>query len=192
MSQGAAALWERVLERDPGLKEALSSTRVVESGDDSVDADPFVDLDTKFDDEEAEPADPFADFGTKFDDDEAKQTELDDFDPTIRIDDDGAEPNQAENVVDVTFEESADLWLSRSHLALEHALRLMRLKGDVFPTKPPATDLLLPPFKARRTRVSPRRSHAGWLAPPPTIHRTPDKHCCCKNSGIFPFDFTVF
>ena len=41
MSQDAAALWERVLERYPELKEALSSNRVVESSDDDV--DPFAD-----------------------------------------------------------------------------------------------------------------------------------------------------
>ena len=172
MSQGAAALWERVLERDPELKEALSSTRVVESGDDSVDADPFADfntdpfadLDTEFDDEEADPADPFADFDTKFDDEEAKQTELDDFDPTIIIDYDGAEPNQAENVVDVTFEESAaDLWLSRSYLALEDALLLMGLKrkrGEVPPTKRP---LLI--FSSHRSKLAYHRVEVtpdGW------------------------------
>ena len=168
MSQDAAALWGRVLERDPELREALSSTRVVESGDDSVDADSFdvidtdpsADLDTEFDDEEAEPADPFADFDTKFDDDKAKQTELDDFDPTIRIDDDGAEPNQAENAVDVTFEESADLWLSRSHLALEHTLLSMRLKRDVFPTSRP---LLI--FSSHRSKLAAPEYHHVEVTP---------------------------
>ena len=169
MSQDVAALWERVLERDPELKEALSSTRVVESGDDSIDADSFdvidtnpsADLDTEFDDEETEPADPFADFDTKFDDDEAKQTELDDFDPTIRIDDDGAEPSQADNAVDVTFEESADLWLSRSCLALGHALQSMGLeKRDVFPTSRP---LLI--FSSHRSKLAAPEYHRVEVTP---------------------------
>ena len=141
MSQGAEALWERVLERDPELKEALSSTGVVESGDDSVDADPLADFDTEFDDEEA------------------KRTELDDFDTTIIINDDGAEPNQAENAVDVTFEESADLWLSRSHLALEHALQSMRLR-DVFPTSRP---LLI--FSSHRSKLAAPEYHRVEVTP---------------------------
>jgi len=160
MSQGAAALWERVLERDPKLKEVLSSTRVVESSDDSVDAYPFADLDTELADDEAEPADPFADLDTKFDDDEAAQTELDDFDPTIRIDDDGAEPNQAENAVDITFEESADLWLSRSRRALEHALLSMGLTGDVFPTNRP---LLI--FSSHRSKLAAPEYHRVEVTP---------------------------
>lgn len=149
MSQGAEALWERVLERDPELKEALSITGVVESGDDSVDADPFADFDTEFDDEEAEPADPLADFDTEFDDEEAKRTELDDFDTTIIIDDDGADPNQAESAVDVTFEELADLWLSRSDRALEHALLSMGLTMENPPTNRP---LLI--FSSHRSKLA--------------------------------------
>ena len=158
MSQGAAALWERVLERDPELKEALSSA--VESGDEpagddlfsDLKTDPFADLDNEFHDDGAEPIDPF-------DDDEAKRTELDNFDPTIRIDDDGTEPNQVENAVDVTFEESADLWLSRSHMALEHSLQSMRLR-DVFPTKRP---LLI--FSSHRSKLAYHRvevTREGW------------------------------
>ena len=46
MNQGVAALWERVFERDPELKEALSSARVVESGDDPVNDNPLAGLNT--------------------------------------------------------------------------------------------------------------------------------------------------
>ena len=140
MSQGAEALWERVLERDSELKEALSSNGVVESGDDSADADPLADFDIEFDDEGAEPADPLADFDTEFDDEEI-------------------EPNQAGNAVDVIFEESADLWLSRSHMALEHSLQSMRIK-DVFPTKCP---LLI--FSSHRSKLAYHRVEVapdGW------------------------------
>lgn len=177
MSQGAAALWERVLERDLGLKEALSSA--VESGDDPVDASPlddfdtsisddgsepeddsFADFDTEFRDDEVEPADPLAEFDTRFDDDEAKLTELDNVDLTIRIDDEGSEPNQAENVVDETFEESADLWLSRSHPALEHALLSMGLTRDVSPTRRP---LLI--FSSHRSKLAAPEYHRVEVKP---------------------------
>ena len=164
MSRSVAALWERVLERDPKLKEALSSARVVEPGGEPVDDDPFIVIDTKFrDDGEVKSTDPFADFDTGFDDDEAVRTELDDFDPTIEADDDEAKPNQAENVVDVTFEESADLWLSRSRLALEHALLSMGLTRDVFPTNRP---LLV--FGSHRSKLAEPEYHRvevsqdGW------------------------------
>ena len=189
MNQGAAALWDRVLERDPKLKEALSSTYAVESGDEPVDADPlagpnteiaddgaepeddpFASLDTEFRDDEAESTDPFAEFDPRFDDDEATQTELDDFDPTIRIDDEGAEPNQAENAVDVTFEESADLWLSRSHLSLEHALLSMGLKRDV---RPPNRPLLI--FSSHRSKLTAPEYHRVEVAPdgwPPRLQST--------------------
>ena len=130
MSQGAEAIWERVLERDSDLKEALSSNGVVESGDDSADADPLADFDIEFDDDGAEPTDPLADFDTEFDDEEI-------------------EPNQAGNAVDVIFEESADLWLSRSRLALEHALLSMGLTRDVFPTSRP---LLI--FSSHRSKLA--------------------------------------
>ena len=147
MNQGAAALWDRVLERDPKLKEALSSARVVESGDEPVGDDPSADPDTELENEEAESADPLAGF-----------------DPTIRVDDDGVDddgvkPNQAENVVDVTFEESANLWLSRSHLALEHALQSMRLR-DVFPTNRP---LLI--FSSHRSKLAEPEYHRIEVTP---------------------------
>jgi len=147
MSQDAAALWERVLERDPELKETLSSTRVVEPGDKPIGDDPSAGPDTEFENEEAESADLLAGF-----------------DPTIRVDDDGVDddggkPIQAENVVDVTFEESADLWLSRSHLALEHALQSMRLR-DVFPTNRP---LLI--FASRRSKLAEPEYHRVEVTP---------------------------
>ena len=186
MSQDAAALWERVLERDLELKETLSSA--VELGDEPVgddplagpnteiaddgaepEDDPFASLDTEFRDDEAESTDPFVEFDPRFDDDEAKQTELDDFDPTIRIDDDEAEPNQAESVVDMTFEESADLWLSRSRLALEHALQSMRLR-DVFPTNRP---LLI--FSSHRSKLAAPEYHRVEVTPdgwPPCLQST--------------------
>ena len=148
MSQDVAALWERVLERDPELKEALSSTRVVESADEPLGDDPSAGPDTEFENEEAESADP-----------------LDAFDPTIIVDDDGvdddeAEPNQAENAVDVTFEESADLWLSRSRRALEHALLSMGLTTKVFPTNRP---LLI--FASRRSKLAEPEYHRVEVAP---------------------------
>ena len=151
MSQSAAALWERVLERDPELKEALSGIRVVESGDDAVDADPLAPIDTEFDDEEAEPADPFPDFDP---------TIIIDDDGADIIDDDGAEPNQAENAVDVTFEESADLWLSRSRPALEHALLSLGLTRDVFPTSRP---LLI--FSSHRSKLAAPEYHRVEVTP---------------------------
>ena len=155
MNQGAEALWERVLERDPELKEALSRTGVVESGDDSVDADPLAGFDTEFDDEET------------------KRTELDDFDTTITtiiIDDDGADPNQAESAVDVTFEELADLWLSRSNRALEHALLSMGLTMENPPTNRP---LLI--FGSHRLGLTEPEYHRVEITPdgwPPRLQST--------------------
>ena len=120
MSQDAAALWERVLERDSELKEALSDANVVEPSDDSVDGSPLAGFNTSIstDGSELEEDDPFKGLDIEFDDDEAESDEV-------------------ENVVDVIFEESADLWLSRSRLALEHALLSMGLTQDVFPTSRP-------------------------------------------------------
>ena len=192
MNQDVEALWERVLERDPELKEELSSTRVVEPGDEPIgddplagpnteiaddgaepEDDPFAFLDTEFRDDEAESTDPFAEFDPIFDDDEATQTELDDFDLTIRVDDEGAEPNQAESVVDVTFEESADLWLSRlsrSRLALEHALLSMGLTRDVLPANRP---LLI--FSSHRSKLAAPEYHRVEVTPdgwPPRLQFT--------------------
>lgn len=143
MNQGVADLWERILERDPELKEALSSARIVESGDDSVDADPLTGPNTEIADDGAGPEtdDPFAGFDTGFDDDESELYE-------------------AENAVDVLFKDSADLWLSRSHLALEHALLSMGLKRDVFPTSRP---LLI--FSSHRSKLAYHRvevTQDGW------------------------------
>ncbi len=160
MSQGIVALWERVLERDRALKKTLSDASVVESSDDPLD-----DFDTSIPDDGSEPEtdDPFADLDLdiEFDDDESEpdgsepdgsEPETDDpfadLDLDIEFDDDESEPDEAEKIVDVLFEESADLWLSRSRLALEHALLSMGLTRDVFPTKRP---LLI--FGSHRSRI---------------------------------------
>ena len=114
MSQGAEALWERVLERDPELKEALSRNGVVESGDDPVNDKPLVDSDTEIADDgpEREIAD-LLNIDMRFGDDEVEED------------------------VDVLFEKKADLWLSRSRLALEHALLSMGLTMENPPTNRP-------------------------------------------------------
>ncbi len=170
MSQdAAAALWERVLERDPELKQALSGIRVEEAKP----VNPFDVIDTKInvslDEDEAkrtELADidpnPFDVIDLTFDEDEAKRTELPDFNTDIdtNSEDDGAEPSQAENAVDVSFEERADLWLSRSRLALEHALLSMRLTRDVFPTSRP---LLI--FSSPRSKLATPEYHRVEVTP---------------------------
>ena len=153
MSQGTATLWERVLKRERGLKKALSDASVVESNDDPVNDNPLAGFDTGIADDgsELETDDLFADFDTEFDDDES-------------------EPDEAEEVVDVLFEELADLWLSRSRLALEHALLSMGLKRDVFPTNRP---LLI--FGSHRSRLTAPEYHRvevtreGW---PRRLHAT--------------------
>ena len=125
MSQDAEALWGRVLERDSELKEALSNNGVVESGDDPVNDKPLVDSATGIaDDGSEQETDDLLDVDTGFDDDEA------------------------EEVVDVLFEELADLWLSRSDLALRHALLSMGLTR-VFPTSRP---LLI--FSSHRSKLA--------------------------------------
>ena len=172
MSKDAAALWERVLERDPELQEALSSTRVVESGDDPVNDNPLAGLNTGIADDGAEPEtdDPFAGFDTGFDDDALQPLDDDPFAGfNTEFDDDESELYEAENAVDVLFKDSADLWLSRSHLALEHALLSMGLERDVFPTNRPllifgshCSSLTAPEYhRVEITREGwPRRLHA--------------------------------
>ena len=159
MSQGTADLWERVLKRKRGLKKALSDASVVDSSDDLLAGfdtgiaddgsepetdDPFAGLNTEFDDN-----DPSAGLNTESDDDDpfaGLNTEFDDDDPSASFDTE-SERYEAENAVDILFEESADLWLSRSRLALEHVLLSMGLTRDVFPTNRP---LLL--FGSHRSR----------------------------------------
>ncbi len=141
MSQGAEALWERVLERERGLKRVLSDASVVESSDDPISDKPLVDSDTGIADDGSEPEtdDPLANFDPVIDDDEA------------------------EAVVDVLFEESADLWLSRSRLALKHALQSMGTARDVLPIRRP---LLI--FSSHRSKLAAPEYHRvevtreGW------------------------------
>ena len=166
MSQGTADIWERVLKRKRGLKKALSDASVVDSSDDPID-DPFAGFDTAFDDDgpsaalntESDDDDPFAGLNTAFDDDG----------PSAGLNTE-SERYEAENAVDILFEEAADLWLSRSRPALEHVLLSMGLTRDVFPTNRP---LLI--FGSHRSRLIAPEYHRvevpreGW---PRRLHVT--------------------
>ena len=129
MNQDVAALWQRVVERDREMKEALSSACEADDAEDDKDG-PLSDFDTGLDADEDDSADPFSDLDTEFD--------ADADDPFSDLDTEfDADEDEPKNVVDVTFEEAADLWLSRSRLALEHALLSFGLTRDVFPTNRP-------------------------------------------------------
>ena len=160
-----AMLWERVLEKHPELEAALADNSEVESCDESVAGDPFADFDPEFNLEDSEPAvngDPAEDQGiddlfADFDDDPFKD-----------------EPNDAPAlvpVVDGTFEDSADLWLTQARTGLEHALLAMGIGfSEIFPTNRP---LLI--FGSHRTEITEPEYHRvevkreGW---PSRLHST--------------------
>ena len=161
MSRGAV-LWERALARHQGLEKALADDSKVESSAaDLVADDPFAGFKSDFESSD----EPTADDRLK---------ELENFNSDINLEAPESAANDKRNkgstnvgtpvpVVDTNFEDSVDLWLTRSHVGLEHALLLMGLTRDVFPTKRP---LLV--FRSRRTGLTVPEYHRvevkreGW------------------------------
>ena len=157
MSQGTETLWKGVLKRDRALRKALSDTSVIQSCDDPVNDNTLAGFDTGIADDgsELETDDLFAGFDTGLDDDAPQPLDDDPFAGfNTEFDDDESELYESENAVDVLFKDSVDLWLSRSHLALEHVLLAMGLTGDVFPTNRP---LLI--FGSHRSRLTAPEYH---------------------------------
>ena len=183
MSRGVA-LWQGVLARQPGLVLELkraARTASIDAGDGEaseamereaalVDDDPFAGFDDQFDDESIEVGandDPFADFDPRFDHADMESNAC------TERNEHSVERHGAGvpiSVVDLRFEESADLWLTRSHTGLEHALLSLGLTRDVLPTKRP---LLI--FGSRRTELRAPQYHRvavcreGW---PTGLHPT--------------------
>ena len=148
MSAGVA-LWQAALIRQPGLVRELKSVARARSIDDDGESseamepeaavvdDPFAGVDDQFDDESSDVRtddDPFADFDPEFDSAETKPG------TAARRTEHSAERHVGRvpiPVVDHNFKEQADLWLTRSHTGLEHALLSLGLTRDVLPTKRP-------------------------------------------------------
>ena len=144
MSAGVA-LWQEALARQPGFVRELKSTAQTRSIDDAdgesseamerkaaVVVDPFTGVDDRFDDESNDD-DPFADFDPEFENTEKESIAGAERTECAGHDVDGV----PRPVVEHNFEEQADLWLTRSHTSLEHALLSLGLTRDVLPTKRP-------------------------------------------------------
>ena len=121
MSAGVA-LWQAALIRQPGLVRELKSVARARSIDDDGESSEAMEP------EAAVVDDPFAGVDDQFDD-ESSDVRTDDAERHV-----GRVPIP---VVDHNFKEQADLWLTRSHTGLEHALLSLGLTRDVLPTKRP-------------------------------------------------------
>ena len=101
-------------ERHPNLKDTLGTVEPAPSARSPDAESPTSDTATD---------DPFADVGTSFDDDWESST------------DDGL--NAPAPHVEATFEDTVDLWLTRSRIALERALLVLGLPWSIRPTNRP-------------------------------------------------------
>ncbi len=159
------------------LEDSESAVNDDSAEDQDVD-DPFADFDPEFNLEDPGPAvnddsaeDPgidtlFTDIDLEFD--------LEDSGPAVNDDPFKDEPNDAPAlvpVVDGTFEDSADLWLTQARTGLEHALSAMGIGfSEIFPTNRP---LLI--FGSHRTEITEPEYHRvevkreGW---PSRLHST--------------------
>ena len=142
------ALWQGALARQPGLVGELKSVAGARSVDDGegesseamepeavvVDPSDTDRVDDHFDDESSDDDPFFADFDPEFENAEKPSSA-----GAGRIDSSAERDVDGESipVVEHNFEEQADLWLTRSHTGLEHALLSLGLTRDVLPTKRP-------------------------------------------------------
>ena len=138
----STVLWERVLAKHRELEVALSDDSEVEPCDE----------------EPTTEDDPFADFNSEFGDEDSEPTASDEQNDGL------SEPGTPVPVVEMTFKEAANLWLSQSRRELEHALQSIEVTtGEVFPTKRP---LLV--FGSHRTGLTEPEYHRvkvereGW------------------------------
>ena len=142
------ALWQGALARQPGLVGELKSVAGARSVDDGegesseamepeavvVDPSDTDRVDDHFDDESSDDDPFFADFDPEFENAEKPSSAgAGRTDSSAERDVDG----KSIPVVEHNFEEQADLWLTRSHTGLEHALLSLGLTRHVLPTKRP-------------------------------------------------------
>lgn len=129
-----AGLWKRVLVKHRGLEKEIEVFS--DSSDDQVNDEP----------KPAADDDPLAGFNTEIDGGVTEPVTSGDpsANPNVEIADGGSKSSAGagQKVVDVHFEKSADLWLTRSDIEpkdapLKDALRLVGLTSDVLPIKRP-------------------------------------------------------